>query len=446
MIHRANVIPLRLIPLLVAAAMMSCAKADLPPVHPAKPVIPERKFFAEAYEAKGDGISTNTASLQKAIDAASLAGGGTVILTKGIYLCGPIRMASHVNLCVKEGTVLRMLPMDQYPGGTDNPENFVSARGVSDIAISGTGTIDGQGAPWWPLAKMKTDKKSKTRNRPRMIAISECDRILIEGIHLENSPMFHIATKKSSNFTLQGVSILAPASTNPVTPSHNTDACDVSGTNILIKDCNISVGDDNFTCGGDTADVLITNCTYGSGHGVSIGSYTRGAVSNITVSDCTFRDTDNGIRIKTDRDRGGFVHDITYTNLRMTNVRCPILVYEAYKSTNRIYRDLNNLTPETAAGYPPQAVEQLTPVFSNLVFKNITATVQPGRRAGLIWGLPEMPISNVTLENVEITADKPFGIYFVKNARILNSRIRTPEGVNQIVQTNSTITMTPSEQ
>ena len=147
MIHRANVIPLRLIPLLVAAAMMSCAKADLPPVHPAKPVIPERKFFAEAYEAKGDGISTNTASLQKAIDAAALAGGGTVILTKGIYLCGPIRMASHVNLCVKEGTVLRMLPMDQYPGGTDNPENFVSARGVRILPSAAQERLMARGRP-----------------------------------------------------------------------------------------------------------------------------------------------------------------------------------------------------------------------------------------------------------------------------------------------------------
>ncbi len=80
------------------------------------------------------------------------------------------------------------------------------------------------------------------------------------------------------------------------------------------------MGDDDFTCGGGTSDVLITNCTYGYGHGVSIGSPTAGGVSNLTVINCTFNNTEAGIRIKSDRDRGGYLHNLTYLNLRMTNV------------------------------------------------------------------------------------------------------------------------------
>ena len=277
-----------------------------------------------------------------------------------------------------------------------------------------------------------------------MISPSNCERLLIDGITLSNSPMFHIAIGgKCQDVTVRHVTIRAPASTDPVLPSHNTDACDVKGRNILISDCDISVGDDNFTCGGNTSDVLITNCTYGFGHGVSIGSYTQGGVSNITVINCTFNNTEAGIRIKTDRDRGGFVHDMKYLNLRMTNVGYPILIYAAYMATNREYRRLNNLTPELAAKYPAAPVAARTPIYRDFIFSNITATAQPDRRAGLIWGLPEMNVTNVLFEKVNIKADKPFGIYNAQGVRFVDCKITTPEGVNKISSTNAQVAFTP---
>jgi polygalacturonase len=255
--------------------------------------------------------------------------------------------------------------------------------------------------------------------------------------------MFHIAiTGKSSDVTIRGVTIRAPASTNPVCPSHNTDACDVKGRNILIQDCDVSVGDDNFTCGGNTSDVLITNCIYGYGHGVSIGSHTDGGVSNITVVNCTFNNTDCGIRIKSDRDRGGFVHNLSYLNLRMTNVGCPILIYASYMAKEGQFRNLNKLTPEIAASYPAAPIAKQTPIYRNLVFSNITATVQGNRRAGLIWGLPEMNATNVLLHNVNITADMPFGIFNAQNVRLENCKIITPDGVNKLSCTNADVTVT----
>jgi polygalacturonase len=252
--------------------------------------------------------------------------------------------------------------------------------------------------------------------------------------------MFHIALGgKCSDVTVRGVTIRAPASDDPVLPSHNTDACDVKGKNILITDCDVSVGDDNFTCGGNTSDVLITNCSYGYGHGVSIGSYTSGGVSNITVINCTFHDTEAGIRIKTDRDRGGLVHDMKYLNLSMTNVGFPILIYASYLAKEKQFRDLTKLTPEIAASYPAAPVTERTPVYANFVFSNLTATVQKGRRAGLLWGLPEMNMTNVLLQNVRIKADKPFGIFNAQNVRLENCTITTPDGVDKISSTNSTL-------
>jgi len=406
------------------------------PVIPALPEIPGRIFNITNYGANGDGVTTNTASIQAAINAASSAGGGMVVVPAGIFLSGPIQMTSRINLRVC-GT-LRMLPLGKYPGGTTDPANFISGAGLHDIAISGAGTIDGQGSPWWPYAKTRSAK------RPRMISLSSCERVLIENVRLTNSPMFHIAISgKTTDVTVRGVTIRANPSSDPVNPGHNTDACDVTGKRILIQDCDVSVGDDNYTCGGGTSDVLITNCTYGYGHGVSIGSGTYGGVSNFTVINCTFNHTESGIRIKSDRDRGGLLQHLSYLNLRMTNVGCPILIYASYMATNREYRALNNLTPTIAATYPRSVITGKTPIYRDITFSNIIATAQPGRRAGLIWGLPEMCISNVLLQHINITADKSFGIYAAQNVRLVDSKIITPEGVNQLSCTNAQVTISP---
>ncbi len=420
-------------------AAIQTIQAQSPSFHPALPTIPARIVDITLFGAIGDGLSTNTTALQSAIDDTRSAGGGTVEIPAGVYLCGPVTLANNLRLQLDAGAILRLLPLDKYPGGTETPPNFLSGAGLHDLAISGPGMIDGQGIPWWPYAK------NKSAHRPRLIALSACHRVLIENVTLTNSPMFHIAISgKSSDVTVRGVTIRANPSTDPVAPGHNTDACDVSGTRILIQDCNVSVGDDNFTCGGGTSDVLITNCTYGYGHGVSIGSYTHsGGVSNITVINCTFNRTEAGIRIKSDRDRGGLVQNLAYLNLSMTNVGCPILIYGAYMNPNPVYRALAKLTAAQAAAYPAAPVALRTPIYRNLVFSNLTATVQPGYRAGLIWGLPEMNVTNVLLQQVHITADRPFGLYDVQNVRVVDSQIITPAGVPPWSVTNATVAVEP---
>jgi polygalacturonase len=398
---------------------------------PPLPEIPDRSFKIIDYGAAIDSPD-NAAAIQKTIDAAAAAGGGTIAIPAGEFLSGPFHLASNINLHLDKSATLKMLPMDKYPAST---ESFITAQKSHDLSITGDGTIDGQGAAWWPHVKTENIR------RPRMIAMSGCDKILIENVHLQNSPMFHIALSgHSTNITVRGVTIRAPASTDPTNPSHNTDACDVSGSHVLIENCDVSVGDDNFTCGGGTSDVLIRHCTYGYGHGVSIGSPIRGGVSNLTVEDCTFTNTEAGIRIKSDRDRGGVVQHMTYRNLTMTNVNFPILIYASYMATDKQYRDLNNLTADAATKYPSKEMSDRTPVYRDITFSNITATASPGHRAGLIWGLPEAPAEKITLQNVTITADKPFGIYNAKNVKIENCKITTPEGENKFSTGNAQMT------
>jgi polygalacturonase len=405
-------------------------------VTPTLPSFPDKIFSVKEFGAAGDNGSDNTTAIQKAIDAANNAGGGKVIVPAGVYLCGPIQFYSNLNLQLDSGAILKFLPIDKYPGGTKTGTDFISGSKLQDVAITGKGTIDGQGSPWWPFAK---DKDAK---RPRMIALKECDKVLIENVTLMNSPMFHIAISgKSSNVTVSGITVRAPASDDPINPSHNTDACDVAGKNILIKNCDISTGDDDFTCGGGTSYVHITNCKYGYGHGLSIGSYTRGEVANFLIENCSFTNTECGIRIKSDRDRGGNVHNLTYRNLKMTNVGIPILIYASYMAKERDFRNLQKITPEIASTYPAAAVGEQTPKYSNITFENITATTQTGKRAGLIWGLPEAPVSDILFKNVIITAENPFGVFFAQNVRFENCKIISREGENKLATTHAQVSI-----
>lgn len=416
----------------LAVSRIVLADPDLPRI-PEKSVVKVTDFGAFA-----DGQTDAAPAIDSAIASLSKGGGGTVELPAGQYVAGPIHLKSNIRLAISEGATLKMLPLDRYPGGSKAPEDFISAQDVNDIAVGGGGVIDGQGEPWWPHYKGEGFK------RPIMLHVTGCQRVLVENITLRNSPMFHMAMggPKTEQITVRHVTVRAPSSGDKATPSHNTDACNVGGKHVLIEDCDISCGDDNYTCGGGTSDVLLRRNKYGDGHGLSLGSRTNGGIDHITVEDCTFNGTGCGIRIKSDRGRGGEVHHLVYRNLKMTNVGIPILIYGTYFA-QKPFRDLTNITGETAATYPTSQPTELTPNFHDITFSNITATTPPGSRAGLIWGLPEQPVKNVILENIHITADKPFGVFFVDGMEIKDCKIVTPEGTNQISNTQTDLKITP---
>jgi len=446
-IHNRPSLPL----LLVMTFLFFAANAAV--ASPALPAINTNNIINVLnYGAVGDGITTNTVAIQNAINAAAAGGttngaaGGTVEFPGGIFLCGPITLKSAVNIQLDSGAILRMLPFGQYPvtwhtNGSAyyfTAADFLSGSSLHDLEISGTGWIQGQGEPWWPWAN------TNGAVRPRMITLSGCHRTLITSVTLSNSPEFHIACSTScGDTTVRGVTIHANSSSDPI-PGHNTDACDASGTNTLVVNCNISVGDDNYTCGGPSSNILITNNTYGAGHGTSIGSYTSPSVSNLTIVNCTYTNTDAGIRIKTDRDRGGYVHDLMYYNLTMSSVRNPILIYTEYTNSVSMYRALDSISPAVAASYPSAPVTSTTPRYRNITISNLTATAQSGRTAGLIWGLPESCVSNVTLLNVHLTGSKTFGIYDAKNVRIIDCSHSVPTGVSQFSFFNADITFSNS--
>jgi polygalacturonase len=425
----------------VLAFLLSFGSAPLGT--PILPTIPSGSTNIMSFGAVGDGTTTNTTAIQNAINAASAAGIGTVEIPAGTFLSGPLTMKSSLNLQIDAGAILRMLPYGQYPGGITSPANFISGSSLHDVEISGSGAIDGQGLPWW-----KISETNSAANRPVMVNLSACSRVLIQSATFSNSPSPHLVVKgKAGHVTIQGVNILAPSSGATLDPSHNTDAIDLAETNALIQNCYISVGDDNVAIGSSaltSSDILITNCAFGYGHGVSIGSFTSGGVSNLTVVNCSFTNTDQGVRIKSDRDRGGTVQNLRYANLTMTNVQYPILIYCSYTNTDSVFKSLNNITPGIAATYPSVPVTGTTPKYRDITLSNITGTAQSGRMAGLIWGLPESLVSNITLVKVQISGSKTLGIYYARAITFADSQITVPVGVNGISFYNAQISVTNS--
>ena len=385
--------------------------------NPAMPTIPTNIYNVTNYGAIGDGAKDNTTNIQNTINAANAAGGGIVEIPAGTFLSGPITLLSSINLQVDTNAMLQMLPLGTYPGGTTNAQTFIGCNGVHDLEISGWGKIDGQGAAWWTYFNTNS-----TIVRPMMLNLYTVNRLFIHDITFQNPPYHHCGLRNNGgNITISNLT------ENTVSPSPNTDGLNFVGTNCIIRDCHISVGDDNIAMGstGPINDLLITNCTFGTGHGVSIGSGISVGISNLTVINCTFNGSDYGIRMKSDTNIGGITQNLNYLNLGMTNVKYgAITIYSYYNETGTP----TSVTPTTAAGEVISPVNSATPVWRNITFSNLTATISSSGVAGIIWGRTELPATNIVMSHVNITASKTFDIYNAQGIQFLDSKITTGSG------------------
>jgi len=410
---------------------------------PALPTIPTNVFNVTSYGAVGNGSTDNTAAISNAIFAASAAGGGTVEIpaAAGAYLCGPLFFRSSINLQIDTNATLKMLPRGTWPGGA-SPPDFITGSILHDIEISGSGTIDGSATSsgWW--------NGLSTSARPYMITLNKCQRVLIQDVTMKSAPKMHISIKgKSGDITIQGITI-----NTPVSP--NTDGIDLVGTNCLVQNCSISDGDDNIALGTSSADTptaltIVTNCAFGIGHGMSIGGNTAGGVSNLTVINCTFNNTDYGIRMKSDNvtsgsgGAGGVAQNLSYLNLRMTNItRGAIVIYSYYNE----FGTPVGISPSTAAS---QSIGSTNiPIWRNITISNLYALVTsngttPGI-AGIIWGRIESPVTNITLSHVNIQAPQTFDLYNVEGFQCADSQINVQPGNSAFTLFNADVTVSNS--
>ncbi|MEO5683012.1 MAG: glycoside hydrolase family 28 protein [Chitinophagaceae bacterium] len=406
-------------------------------------------FDVTKYGAKNDSSTKATAAIAKAIAAASKTGGGTVYFPAGKYLTGAIHLKSNIAIFIDAGAELHFsddfddyLPMveSRYEGvDVMSFSPLFYAYKAENITIRGRGKINGHGQKWWrfveaykegqPRSKWQYLSDSLNKNiiqpddprqmkrgflRPPFIQPMYCKNVLIEGITITNSPFWTVNPEFCENVTITGVTIDNPHSPN--TDGINPESCRY----VHISNCHISVGDDCITIksGKDipgrtkatpAENYTITNCTMLNGHGgVVIGSEMSGGVKKISISNCIFDGTDRGIRIKTARGRGGVVEDIRVDNIIMKNIKEQAIVLDMEYSKVK-----------------PEPLSDRTPQFRNIRFSNITAYT---KQAMYINGLEEMPVQEISLNDVVFDAETGITMRNAKDIELHHVRVNTKTG------------------
>lgn len=313
--------------------------------------------------AEEDERKLDTARIQEALD--HCAAGKAVVLraegTKNVFLTGPLTLRSGVTLVVDANTVLvgsrDPRVYDLQPGSC----GIVSERGhgckplitgndLENSGIMGEGSIDGRGGAtlleqsvtWWELAH-EAKVTDKNQSVPWMIVLRKAKNFTMYNITLRNSPGYHVAFNQVDGFTAWGVKIKTPRT------ARNTDGIDPGASrNVTITHCFIDTGDDNVALKsgptGGVSNVSVVHNHFYAGHGMSIGSGTSGGVDHMLVEDLTIDGADNGIRIKSDRSRGGLVRDIEYRDVCIRNTKNPLVftpLYTTFKGNLLpVYRDI----------------------------------------------------------------------------------------------------------
>ena len=400
---------------------------------PQMPAITSENTFNITNYGASTSAADNTKAIQKALDAVPSTG-GMVVIPAGTWLFGSTdQMTSTTEvLSINSKTVLHLckgatLKLVEYGKAPNNKTLFIGCknRKQNDIIIEGEGEtsiIDGQGTRWW-----KARDNKETFNPGAMIRFEQGSRFMVRNIKIQNTPGVNLTISnsgKASHATIHDVTIYNPASdTKTEQPSHNTDGISIWGHHVNIYDCNISTGDDNIVCDDNAQYVHVWNCKMGTGHGASFGSFTNN-MHDIIYEDLTFKNTDSGFRLKSQRDRSGDVYNLIFRNCTMTGVRNPIYIETWY--------DLG--TKPIPSEATAAEVTTKTPAFRDILIQNVTSTGTPYNTSAkgyfpiYIYGLPESYVKNITLDNVQVEAQKGMflafvdGITFINGCKITNSK------------------------
>ncbi len=442
-----------------------------------RPEFKNKDYNILDFGAKSDYDFNNRKAIQMAIDECNKNGGGRVIIPNGYFKTGPITLKSNVNLYLESSAYLSFLKdKEEYPLIFTEYEGIkkiraispINAKGETNIAITGSGVIDGNGHLWRGIKKFKvTDKmwdrllkvspyvyktketeiwcptktyydglflkepdyndpnalKIASENwdiyRPVMVSIVNCDKVLIEGVTLMNSPAWNIHPLYCTNFTLKDAKVKNTAY------AQNGDGIDLeSCKNCEIVDTEFSVGDDGICIKSGknaearkkqipTENVWIHGCKVLDAHGgFVVGSEMSRGVKNIIVEDCTFAGTDIGIRFKSAMGRGGVVEDITIRNINMSRIIGEAMIFTmGYVLVN--IEDANEGKVTVNADDVPE--------FKNIYIENIKC--DEAKIALKVEGLPEKKIHDIYIKNSNIEASKEFVLNLCENIKIIDSTI-----------------------
>ncbi|HUA38807.1 MAG TPA: glycoside hydrolase family 28 protein [Candidatus Sulfopaludibacter sp.] len=479
-------------------------QADAPgsPWHAALPAFPNYEISLARSGGLGDGVTLNTDAFARAIAALAEKGGGTLDVPPGIWLTGPIRLRSSINLHLETGTLIQFsgdfqlypLTIIDLKGEKEvDSTSPLSGENLENVAITGTGILDGGGDAWRPVKREKlTDREWKTliqsggvldptgdtwwpsrdamtgaqrvarlhRNdslnlpdyepahqflRPQMLHLVNCRKVLLEGVTFQNPPGWTLNPALCRDVSILNVKVHnSPA-------AQNSDVLDLeSCRGAIIRGCTFDAGDDGICLksgrdaagrriGVPTEDVLIEDCTVYHAHGgFTIGSEMSGGVRNVRVSNCLFLGTDVGLRFKSTRGRGGVVENICISNIHMKDIVGAAIDFNMFYGGNAPLDDSLNTTK---AGLP--AVNEGTPQFRNIRIENVIC--RGAQQAMVLEGLPEMPLRDITLKNISITARTGACLTDADEIHFENVQIENQSGprLSPLRVTNSSLDLVP---
>ena len=474
--------PLAILAALVAA--LSCAKKqdlpfDMPEVK--LPAIPSYTVSLTDFNAVGDGVTDNTEAFRRAFEALEKRGGGKLVVPDGIWLTGPIGLKSHTELHLADNAVIVFSTnQDLYPIIDTNFEGLdvrrclspLYADGETDIAVTGKGIIDGNGAAWRELKRRKVgddtwkamtkghgvlsedgsvwypdegyrrarltagslnyqdqslpEDEIKTFLRPVMVSLKNCERVLLQEATFQNSACWNIHPLWCNDVTIKNITVRNPHY------STNGDGIDIEACeNVILTGSSFDVGDDAICIkSGKDADgrrharkcrnLVITDCTVYHGHGgFVVGSEMSGGVENILVKGCRFMGTDVGLRFKSTRGRGGLVKDIWCQDIYMKDIVTYGVIFNLY------YAGVAATELKDGETSDIQPVDETTPEFRDCHFSGIVCA--GAKQAIYINGLPELPVSGLDFTDCTFTAKKGVEMHFQKDITFNNVTVNGKE-------------------
>jgi hypothetical protein len=431
------------IPALPLPAESGSAWAEVPTIlariNP--PTFPKKDFPITDYGAIEGGKTDCTRAIAAAIGECAGAGGGRVVVPAGKFLTGPVHLRGKVELHLAEGSELIFsdrfedyLPVVRVRvGGIDcyNYSPLIYARDCDDIAVTGSGRLNGNAAKWWEWKGRETIDHFKmgakgvpvekrvfgtheAAIRPNFLVLHNCRNVLLEDFTIGSGPNWTIHPVYCENVTIRRVTVKTDGPNND---GIDPDSC----RDMLIEHCTFDTGDDcvvlksgynedGWRVGKPTENIIMRHCSSRHGHGgLVIGSEMSGGVRNVFMHDCEFEGTERAIRIKSRRDRGGVVEKIYARDIKVRNMVREVVI---------LNMDYNADMNAAETGRPP--------VFRDMCFERITAAGAPV--AIRVTGDPASPIANIRFRDMRLSAKQGVLVRHAEGLVFENLRLDVEKG------------------
>ena len=336
--------------------------------------IPENTVTLTDFGGVGDGVTLNTEAFRKAISALTKKGGGRLVVPQGVWLTGPIQLKDNIDLHITRNAIVLFSPDKSLfvdkDGKSSRCDAGIKASKRKNIAITGEGIVDGNGAQWRPVKRGKVSDvewkrfkeiggvergngqlwypwdvkagypniaetpEQQEKMRQDLVRLTDCENVLIKGVTFQNSPRFHVHPCNSRNVIIDGVTVRCPWN------AQNGDAIDISDCHqVLIVNSVVDAGDDGLCMKSGNMkptalvngceDILIQDNTVFHAHGgFVIGSESITGMKRIVVRQCQFSGTDTGLRFKSGIGRGGKTEDIFISDIVMNDITDEAIVFQ----------------------------------------------------------------------------------------------------------------------